>query len=74
MITDVGVVEVASDVAFNMGLDVTVGVENGDSSDAEERRIAKFLASGCKCSLSSDNHCQTIFTAAQIQAAPATDT
>ena len=70
MITDVeGVVEEASDVVFNMGLDTIVGVENDDSRDTEERRIARFLASGCKCSLSSGNPCHTIFTTAQIQCA-----
>ena len=70
MITDIdSIVEEASDLVCNVGLDITVGVENDDSSDAEDRAIARFLAKGCSCSLSSGSPCHTTFTASQLQAA-----
>ena len=70
MIIDVEcIVEEASDVVCTMGLDVTVGVENDDSRDAEDRAIARFLAKGCNCSLTGGSPCHKTFTASQLQAA-----
>ena len=69
--TDIdAVVDAASDVVSNTGLDIgTVVVENDDSSDAEERRIARFMSEGCKCKLNGRNACITRFTASQLSAA-----
>ena len=70
MIIDVdGIVDEASDMVCNVGLDIAVGVENDDSRDAEEREIARFLANGCKCSLGNGSPCHTLFTPSQLQAA-----
>ena len=70
VINDVNsVVEEASDVVCNLGLDIAVGIENDDSRDAEERAIARFLAKGCSCSPSDGSPCYTTCTTAQLQAA-----
>ena len=60
-------VEEASDTVCNSGLEIgCVVVENDDTGDAEERRVARFLAGGCKCKLNDGNSCYLLFTSSQI--------
>ena len=64
------VVEEASDVVCVTGLeDCSVLVVDDDSIDAEERRVARFLATGCKCKLNNEKPCFTLFTASQLRSA-----
>ena len=44
-------------------------MENDDTGDAEERRVAWFLAGGCKCKLNDGNPCYLLFTPSQISSA-----
>ena len=53
-------VEEASDRVCNSGLDDEVVVENDDGHDGEERRVARFLSTGCKCN---GRPCYANFTA-----------
>ena len=41
-------------------------VEYDDDGYAEERRVARFLSSGCKCKLNDGNPCYLLFTSPQI--------
>ena len=68
IITDIdAAVEEASDIVCNTGLEHgSVVVENDDDTDAEDRRIARFLSQGCKCQLHNGNPCYTLFTASQL--------
>ena len=69
--TDIdAVVEAASGTICNSGLDIgTVVFEIDDSSDAEERRIERFLSQGCKYKLNNERPCCTLFTSLQLLAA-----
>ena len=60
-------VEEAADSVCTEG--VAVVVENDDSLDAEERRVAQFLQEGCHCKLNAGNPCSSLFTAADLLAA-----
>ena len=44
-------------------------VENDDSRDAEERRVARFVAMGYKCKLNDGSRYHTLFTTSQLQRA-----
>ena len=63
-------VEEASDTVCNVGIDIeSVIVENDDSQDADERRVALFVSKGCKCQLNAGSPCSSLFTAANLKAA-----
>ena len=63
-------VDEASDTVCQAGLDDgAVVVENDDSQDAEERRVARFVAMGCKCKLNDGSPCHTLFSTSQVQRA-----
>ena len=61
-------VEEASDIVCNGGLDIgDLFVEQNETDDEEERRIARFLASGCSCKLLDDAPCSSQFSASMLQ-------
>ena len=62
---DVAVEEAADSVCIK---GIAVVVENDDSFDAEERRVARFLQEGCCCKLHAGNPCSSLFTAADVLA------
>lgn len=55
-------VDEASDMVANSGLDLSVVVEIDDADDAEERRIARFMAGGCSCKLANGEPCHKSFS------------
>ena len=69
VITDVNsMVAQASAVVCNGGLDSAVAIDNDDSWDAEEGRIARFVSGGCSCKLSDGGPCHKNFTPSEIRA------
>ena len=63
---DMAVEEAADNVCIK---GIAVVVENDDSVDAGERRVARFLQEGCRCQLHAGNPCSSLFTAADLLAA-----
>ena len=43
-------------------------MELDDNHDAEERRVTRFLSSGCNCQLSDGSPCALALSAPQLQA------
>ena len=63
-------VDKASDIVCNGGLDIgDMIVEHDETNDEEQRRIARFLTSGCSCKLLDGIPCSTQFTALMLQEA-----
>ena len=61
-------VDEASDIVCNGGLDIgDMIVEHDETNDEEQRRIARFLTSGCSCKLLDGIPCSTQFTALMLQ-------
>ena len=59
-----------SNIVFNGGLDIgDMIVEQVETNDEEQRRIARFLTSGCSCKLLDGIPCSTQFTALLLQEA-----
>ena len=70
LFTDIDeLVEEASDVVCSTGLEEVDVVVEDDSRAAEERRVAWFLGTGCKCRLNNGSPCYTLFSPSQLQAA-----
>ena len=62
-------IDEAADTVCNGGLDVgAVVVEVDDDHDVEERRVARFLSSGCNCQQRDGMPCSSAFSAPQLQA------
>ena len=60
----------ASNIVFNGGLDIgDMIVEHDETNDEEQRRIARFLTSGCSCKLLDGIPCSTQFTVLLLQVA-----
>ena len=60
----------ASNIVCNGGLDIgDMIVEHDETNDEEQRRIARFLTSGCSCKLLYGIPCSTQFTALMLQEA-----
>ena len=63
-------VDEASNIVCNGGLDIgDMTVEHDETNDEEQRRIARFLTSGCSCKLLDGIPCSTQFTALMLQEA-----
>ena len=60
----------ASNTVSNGGLDIgDMIVEQDETNDEEQRRITRFLTSGCSCKLLDGIPCSTLFTALLLQEA-----
>ena len=60
----------ASDIVCDGGLDIGgMIVEHDETNDEEQRRIARFLTSGCSCKLLDGIPCSTQFTELMLQEA-----
>ena len=59
-----------SNIVCNGGLDIgDMIVEHNETNDEEQRRIARFLTSGCSCKLLDGIPCSTQFAALMLQEA-----
>ena len=53
-----------SDIVYNSGLDIgDMIVQHDETTDEEQRRVVRFLTSGCSCKLLDGIPCSTQFTA-----------